>query len=53
MTDERPKTDCAYCGAPAGFPAAGPCPDHPMDEEAATGRELAELDAIREEHADA
>jgi hypothetical protein len=22
--------DCAYCGAPAGYPAAGPCPQHPL-----------------------
>lgn len=47
---EARRADCAYCGAPAGYPPAGPCPNHPMDEDAANGRELAELDAIREEH---
>lgn len=23
-------SDCDYCGAPAGYPPAGPCPEHPV-----------------------
>lgn len=25
----RLRRECAFCGAPADYPAAGPCPDHP------------------------
>jgi hypothetical protein len=29
---ERRGADCAACGAPAGYPPAGPCPEHPVGE---------------------
>lgn len=41
---QQAEQPCAFCGAPAGYAPAGPCPDHPVQAEQPKGERECEHD---------